>query len=140
MLTKIAEPDGFTASEGWASKFLLRNHLTMRRATTICQTPPEAYAEKIINFLCYVRHISRSVNIPDNTIIACDETAIWYDAMSNSTVANKCSNKVSVISTGHTKNHLNVFLSAKGNGTKLKPYILVPRKRPLPELVKRFRV
>ena len=77
------------------------------------------------------------MNIPDNAIIACDETAIWHDAMSNSTVADKSSNEVSVRSTGHTKNRLSLFLSAKGDG--LKPYILLPRKRPLPELVKRFR-
>ena len=79
------------------------------------------------------------MNIPDNAIIACDETAIWYDAMSNLTVADKGSKEASVRSTGHTKNRLTVFLSAKGDGTKLKPYILPPRKRPLPELVKRFR-
>ena len=94
----------------------------------MCQKPPEACAEKIINFLCYVRHIRR-----------CDETAIWYNAMANSTVADKGSKEVSVRSTGHTKNRLTVFLSAKCDGTMLKPYILLPRKRPLPELVKRFR-
>ena len=50
VIENLAEPDGFTTSEGWASKFLLRNHLAMRRATTMCQQPPEAYTEKIINF------------------------------------------------------------------------------------------
>ena len=54
----LAEPDGFTASEGWVSKFLFRNHLTIRRTTTMCQKQPEAYAEKI----------RRSVNIPDNSL------------------------------------------------------------------------
>ena len=88
--------------------------------------PPEAYAEKIINFLCYVGHIRRSVNIPDNAILACDETVIWYDAMFYSTVAAKGSKEVSVRSTGHTKKRFTVFLSAKGDGTKLKPYILLP--------------
>ena len=34
---------------------------------------------------------------------------------------------------------ITVCLGARGDGTKLKPYILLPRKRPLPELVKRFR-
>ena len=118
----LAEPSGFTPSEEWASKFLLRNHLTTRRATTMYIEPPEAYAEKIINFLCYVRHIRRSVNIPDNAIIACDETAIWYDAMTNSTVTDKAPKEASVRSTGHAKQtRLTVFLSAKGDGTKLKP-------------------
>ena len=83
-----------------------------------------------------VRHIRRSKNIPDNAIITCDETAIWYDVQLNG-VADKGSKEVSVRSTGHTKNRPTVFLSAKGDG--LNPYILLPRKRPLPELVKRFR-
>ena len=55
----------------------------------------------------------------------------------NSTVADKGSKEVSVRPTGHTKNRVTVYLSAKGDG--LKPYILLPRKRPLPELVKRVR-
>ena len=31
-----------------------------------------------------------------------------------------------------------MLLSAKGDGTKLKPYILLPRKRPVPGLVKKY--
>ena len=71
-------------------------------------------------------------------IIACDETAIWYDAISNSTVEENGAKEVSVRSTGHTKNRLTVLLSAKGDGTKLKPYILFPQKRPIPELIKNY--
>ena len=46
--------------------------------------------------------------------------------------------EVSVRPTGHTKNRLAVLLNTKGDGTKLKPYILLPKKRPVPELVKKF--
>ena len=58
--------------------------------------------------------------------------------MSNS-VTDKGPKEVSGRSTGHNKNRLTVFLSAKGDGTKLNPYMLFPRNRPLPEQVKRFR-
>ena len=100
--------------------------------------PPEEYAEKIVDFLAYVRSIRTLHNISDNDIIACDETAIWYDAASKSTVEKKGAKEVTVRSTGHTKNRITVLLSAKGDGTKLKPYILLPRKRPMPGLVRRF--
>ena len=57
-------------------------------------------------------------------VIACDETAIWYDAISKSAVEEKGCKEASVRSTRHSKNHLNMLLAAKGNGTKLKPLIL----------------
>ena len=75
---------------------------------------------------------------PDNCIIACDETALWYDALSNSTLAAKSSKAVAVRSTGHTKNPITVTLSTKGDGNKLKPYILLPRKRAMPDLVAEY--
>ena len=37
----------------WVTKILTRNNFTMRSSTTVCQKPPEEYAEKIINFLVY---------------------------------------------------------------------------------------
>ena len=55
-------------------------------------------------------------------IIACDETA---NVISKSTAGWK---EVSVCLTGHAKNRLTVFLSAKGDGTKLKPYIFLSKK------------
>ena len=73
---------------------------------------------------------------PDNCIIACDETAIWYDTLSNSALAAKGSKEVAVRSTGNSKNQITIMLSAKGDGTKLKPYILLSRKRAMPDLVK----
>ena len=94
---------------------------------------------KLINFLSFVRERHEDLKLKDNVIIACDETAIWYDAISKSTVEEKVCKEVSARSTGHSKNRLTVLLSAKGDSTKLKPYILLPRKRPMPELVKKFR-
>ena len=61
-------------------------------------------------------------------IIACDETAIWYDAFSKSSAEEKGCKEVSIHLTGHAKNCLTVLFSAKGDGTKLKPYILLSRK------------
>ena len=99
---------------------------------------PDAYVSKLINFLCFVRQRREDLKLEDNMIIAYDETAVWYDTISKQTVEEKSCKEVSVRLTGHAKNRLTVLLSAKGDGTKLKPYILLPRKRPVPELVKKF--
>ena len=71
-------------------------------------------------------------------ITACDETAIWHDAISKSTVEEKSCKEASVCSIGHAKNRLTVQLSAKGDGTKLKSCVLLPKKRPVPKLVKKI--
>ena len=126
----------FAASEGWVTKFLDRNGLVLRRSTTVCHKPPADYNEKILQFFTYVRSLRERFKYPDNCIIACDETVIWYDALFNSTVADKGSKEVAARSTGHSKTQMTVMLSAKGDGTKLKSYILLPRKRAMPDLVK----
>lgn len=136
--TDTEEEGQFVASEGWMTKFLDRNGLVLRRSTTVCQKPPADYIEKILKFFVYVRSLRERFKYPDNCIIACDETAIWYDALSNSTLAAKGSKEVAVRSTGHSKSRITVMLSAKGDGTKLKPYILLPRKRAMPDLVAKY--
>ena len=98
----------------------------------------DAYVSKMIKFLCFVRQTREDLKLEDNMIIACDETAIWYDAISKPAVEEKGCKEVSVLSTGHVKNSLTVLLSAKGDGTKLKPYILLPKKRPVPQLVRKY--
>ena len=62
----------------------------------------------------------------------------WYDAISKSTIQEKDCKEVSVCSTGDTRNRLTVLQRVKSDGTKLKPYILLPRKRHVLELVKKF--
>ena len=62
----MTEPDSFTASEGWLTKFLNRVNLTMRRSTTVCQMPQEEYAEKIVDSLAYVRSIRTPHSISGN--------------------------------------------------------------------------
>ena len=43
----------------------------------------------LINFLCLVRQRREDLKLEDNIYIACDEIAIWYDAISKSTVEEK---------------------------------------------------
>ena len=133
----VTDDEGqFFASEGRVTKFLDRNGLVLRRSTTECHRPPADYIEKILQLLIYVRSLRERFKYPENCIIPCDELGIWYDALSNSTLAAKGSKEVAVRSTGHSKNQITVMLFAKGDETKLKPYILLPRKRAMPDIAK----
>ena len=70
-------------------------------------------------------------------IIAIDETAVWHEMISNTTVKDKGAKSVVLKTTGHEKSKVTVTLAAKANGDKLKPYIVFPgHKRKVPNLKK----
>ena len=54
-----------------------------------------------------------------------DETAVWQDRISNSTVDNIGASTIRMKTTGHEKTKVSVRLAAKG-GIELKPFIVFP--------------
>ena len=54
--------------------------------------------------------------------MAMDETAVWQDMLSNTTVDSISHNTIAMKTTGHEKTKV----SAKADGTKLKPFIVFP--------------
>ena len=62
----------------------------------------------------------------DSDIIAMDETAVWQDMLSNTTVDSIGHNTIAMKTTGHEKTKVSVCLTAKADGTKLKPFIVFP--------------
>jgi hypothetical protein len=46
--------------------------------------------------------------------------------------------QVCVLTTGHEKSRITVVLTARSNGFKMKPFVLLPRKRPDPLIVQQF--
>ena len=70
-------------------------------------------------------------------IIAMDETSVWHEMISNTTVTDKGAKSVVPKTTGHEKSKVTVTLAAKANGDKLKPYIVFPgHKREVRKLQK----
>ena len=84
------------------------------------------------------KQLIKTKAIPASAIYICDETAIWLNATSNTTVCEAGAKEVSIRTTGHDKVRLTVLLCAKADGFKPKPYILLPRKRVMPELVNKY--
>uniref|UniRef100_A0A914HAP0 HTH CENPB-type domain-containing protein n=1 Tax=Globodera rostochiensis TaxID=31243 RepID=A0A914HAP0_GLORO len=128
--------DNFSASHGWLERFMTRHNFSLRRPTTVAQKPPEAYTDAIINFIIYVQKLWHEKNF--TYVYACDETAVWLDPSGGTCVAEKGSKTVTVLNTGHEKARVTVMLTARSDGLKLHPFVLLPKKRPVPDIIKRF--
>ena len=60
-----------------------------------------------------------------------DEAGVWLDSVSGVTVERKGAKEVTVRSAGHERLRITVLLSARADGGKLKPLVILPRKRPI---------
>ena len=114
----------FEATKGWLFKFMKRHNLSMRRKTSVVQKDPDLLIAKIVSYILRVRRIRIRYSYQPSDIIAFDETPVWADMVSNATVDVVGKKTVSMKTTGHEKYHVTVGLVAKGDGTKLKPFII----------------
>ena len=119
-------PPTFTASIGWVQKFMTRHELCIRRKTTESQKDPEKLIDKLIAYVLQARRLRVKFSYSDSDIIAMDETAVWQDMLSNTTVDSIGHNTIAMKTTGHEKTKVSVCLTAKADGTKLKPFIFFP--------------
>ena len=133
----LSHDENFNASNGWLEKFLLRHNLVSRRSTATCQKEPEEYAEKIVEYLLFVEQRRRTSN--HTYIYAADETAVYLDYSSSLTLENKGVREVPVKTSGHDKLHVTVMLTARSDGIKCRPYILLKNKRLMKEIVTKFK-
>uniref|UniRef100_A0A914WZ70 HTH CENPB-type domain-containing protein n=1 Tax=Plectus sambesii TaxID=2011161 RepID=A0A914WZ70_9BILA len=129
----------FVASNGWLDKFMERNGFSLRRVTTQCQKTPAVLAPSLVNFVMFIRKKRMERRYPYGQVYAADETAVWIDPVGRTCVTHKGAKEVAVRSTGHEKMHITVMLCAKENGAKCLPFVLLPRKRPIPEVVQKFK-
>ena len=132
--------DDFTASKGWLDKFMRRHGLSLRRRTTVAQKDPEYLIEKLVAYVLQARRLSKLFSYQPCNIIAMDETAVWADMTSGTTVEQTGAQTVSLKTTGHEKMRVSVCLATKADGSKMKPMIVFWRgKREVKELAEEFR-
>uniref|UniRef100_A0A914HB03 DDE-1 domain-containing protein n=1 Tax=Globodera rostochiensis TaxID=31243 RepID=A0A914HB03_GLORO len=67
------------------------------------------------------------------------QRAVWLDPSGGTCVSEKGAKSVTVLNTGHEKARVTVILTARSDGIKLPPFVLLPKKRIVPEIVKRFK-
>ena len=96
-----------------------RYGITLRRTTTVCQRPPADYEDKLVQFVFYVGHLLDTENYDKSMIFGCDETAVWIDPPSSTTLAHRGAKDVPVSSLGHSKIKITFMLTGKANGSFL---------------------
>ena len=101
-----------------------RNGLSLRQKTSIAQKDLDQLIDKLVFFVIHVCRFAIKYNYDGSDIIAMDETPVWMDMVSNTTVEISGTKSVTVKTKGHERSCVSVCLAAKGDGTKLPPYIV----------------
>ena len=125
-LTKDMEnvDEDFKASRGWLEKFMKRNGLSLRCKTSVAQQDPERLVAKVVSYIIQVRRLQEKQSYPPSHIIAMDETPVWCDMVSETTIDATGKKTITLKTTGHEKSRVSVCLAAKADGTKLKPMVV----------------
>lgn len=118
----------FKGSVYWVRRFMRRKGFALRRRTSICQKLPEAYEDKLIDFQRYVIRLRQQHGYMLGQIGNADETPVWFDMPSSTTVCERGSKEVKLLSTGSEHSRFTVMLACTADGTKLPPFIIFKRK------------
>ena len=116
----LSDEESFQASTRWLNRLMTRKGLSLRKKTTVCQPPPSACIEKLVDFIMHVRRLRIRHKFTNESIYAMDETACWMDMPSDTTAHFTGAQSVSLRTSGHEKDHYTVVLTAKAAGSKLK--------------------
>jgi len=118
----------FTASKGWAIRFMRWMGLALRRRTAICQKLPKDFEQKLLNYQRYITNLRKAENFLTGQMANADETAIYLDMPPNYTLEKKGVKEVLLKTTGWEKLCLTVMLAATPDGRKLPPLLILKRK------------
>ena len=119
----------FRVSRGWLFNFMQRSNLLIRRRTTTGQTMPKDGLAKIANFVKFCEKQRNTFDFALGNIANMDETPIWADMPTKTTVDQRGLKAVPIKSTGHEKQRMTVCLAIKADGSKMKPFVVIPGKK-----------
>ena len=137
----LSTVSGFEASRGWLGRFMKRHSLSLHQKMTVCQKLPADCIPQLASFkvpadcipqlASFIKHL-RTLQIchkyPRDCMFAMDETACWMGMPSDTTVAFTGAHSVPLNTTGHEKENFTIILSAKADGTKIKPFVVFKGK------------
>ena len=89
------------ASYGQVHNFIRRNDFSLRRKTTTPQQDPEQLIDKLILYILHARRLSIKYKYPPSSITAMDETSIWNEMVSNTTIDKQGEKSVCLQTTGY---------------------------------------
>ena len=124
---------GFKFSNKWLDAFLNRYNLSQRHKTTVAQQLPSDLIEKQHHFLSYIMYLRIEHNYPLKYIGNMNETPLWFDLPSNTTIDHKGAKTVSISIIGHERSSFTVILGCMANGIKLSAVCIYKLKNILKE-------
>ena len=104
---KLMKRDDFTASSKWLRNFLKRNSFSIRKKTHVVQKLKDDYHFEVER---YFKELKSITNLSDPLFLNFDETSVPFDPSSSTTIDEKGSKEVSVIT--HNKGKLTCTMGA----------------------------
>ena len=123
---------GFKFSNKWLDAFLGRYDLGERRRTTVSQILPPNLIEIQNIFLSYIMYLRIHNKYPLKYIGNMDETPMWFDLPSNTTINQKSAKTVNIRITSHEHTSFTVVLGCMADGTKL-PAVCIFKLKNIPK-------
>ena len=111
-------------STGWSKKFMCKNGLFLRWKTSVAWKDTSRLIDNLVPYILHVRRFAAMYNYWPANMITMDEMPIWSDLVFDTTVDKTGACTITVKSTGHEKCLVSVFLTAKADRLKLKPFIV----------------
>ncbi|KAL1421128.1 hypothetical protein MTO96_023435 [Rhipicephalus appendiculatus] len=104
-----------------------RKGFSLCRRTSICQKLPEEFENKLVN------QLREQKNYMMGQIGNANETPVWLDMPSSTTITQRGAKDVKLLSTGNEHSRFTVMLASTADGRKLPPFVIFKRKTMLKE-------
>lgn len=122
----------FQGGPSWCLRFMRRKQLSIRSRTTVCQTLPADFEEKLVNFRAYCIDKVADYNISPDSVINMDEVPLTFDLPLNRTVEKRGTKTISIKTTSHEKASFTCVLSCTAPGFLL-PSMLIFKRKTMPK-------
>src|SRR6266542_3292707 len=119
----------FKFSNKWLDAFLRRYE---RHKITLSQILSQNLIEIQNIFLSYIMYLKIHNKYPLKYISNMDETPMWFDLLSNTTINQKGVKTVNIRTTGHERTSFTVVLGCMADGTKL-PAVCIFKLKNIPK-------
>ena len=126
--------DSFKGTTGWLRRFLKRNRLSSRVATSVGQKVPENAKELAEDFLDRVQQFRDQDLTGESKILNMDEMPVYFDSPCLRTYEKKGNNTISMKTTGHHTTRFTLMLCAYNDGRKLRPAIIFRNLKKVPNV------
>ena len=123
----LVEEKGVTnlrISKGWLFRFLQRNNFTLRKATNMVSLSKEDIVRRAVSFVQTLLGVKSEFAVSDENIFNLDETAIFAEEDSPSTVEKVGAKRVPIGTAGLTGFRITGLLCASACGRKMPPTII----------------